>query len=676
MSIKDYFKPIVEKPKFINPTEYLKTNYQITYLPILKQQLYHKGLKNEIDEFYSILDNPKSKYLISFFKRPIPDQEKYYKRLAQEFYLVIEKDFIKVFIQVLDILFLAGDEIPHIIRGSSGSSLICYLLGITNIDPIKENISLARFMHYQRDDIPDIDIDFPHILRANIYEKIFKLWDGRVARISNHVMFKQKSALKEAMRRHGFRKFLPKDFKMEKYVEKEDEQQSIYEMAALLEGKLKNQSLHCGGIVIFDEKVPDEYYLKDFEIKKGKQGTQIRLNKDEVEDFELIKIDILSNRGLSQLWEISQVPIEDYPDGDFKTKYLFQKGNNLGITYAESRGMRKIFMMLKPQNIQDIATALALIRPAASGQKSEFLRNYDLYLEKKEDFIIYDDDAIQYIQKLLKCHESDADLFRKAFAKNKFYEKRRFYGLLKENNPTFEDEKVDQIMELLEQLQLYSFCKSHAISYAKLVWALGFQKAHHPKEFWCATLNNCNSSFRRWVHFREAKHSGLTLRLGKKPWKIRNDVLVGKDMQMKLISNPVRDYFEYGYWVTNEFLPDMFCHYYMDIPKETKRNPNPERCKICSFRGLVATGRIFSPDKRMKKRMVKQLEGGEEIKNEGKGRVITFFTIGYEDGKYLDLVLWGKYPVGKIHCIEGEGIVKDEDKVPWIEVIKFKFSRI
>lgn len=676
MSIKDYFKPIVEKPKFINPTEYLKTNYQITYLPILKQQLYHKGLKNEIDEFYSILDNPKSKYLISFFKRPIPDQEKYYKRLAQEFYLVIEKDFIKVFIQVLDILFLAGDEIPHIIRGSSGSSLICYLLGITNIDPIKENISLARFMHYQRDDIPDIDIDFPHILRANIYEKIFKLWDGRVARISNHVMFKQKSALKEAMRRHGFRKFLPKDFKMEKYVEKEDEQQSIYEMAALLEGKLKNQSLHCGGIVIFDEKVPDEYYLKDFEIKKGKQGTQIRLNKDEVEDYELIKIDILSNRGLSQLWEISQVPIEDYPDGDFKTKYLFQKGNNLGITYAESRGMRKIFMMLKPQNIQDIATALALIRPAASGQKSEFLRNYDLYLEKKEDFIIYDDDAIQYIQKLLKCHESDADLFRKAFAKNKFYEKRRFYGLLKENNPTFEDEKVDQIMELLEQLQLYSFCKSHAISYAKLVWALGFQKAHHPKEFWCATLNNCNSSFRRWVHFREAKHSGLTLRLGKKPWKIRNDVLVGKDMQMKLISNPVRDYFEYGYWVTNEFLPDMFCHYYMDIPKETKRNPNPERCKICSFRGLVATGRIFSPDKRMKKRMVKQLEGGEEIKNEGKGRVITFFTIGYEDGKYLDLVLWGKYPVGKIHCIEGEGIVKDEDKVPWIEVIKFKFSRI
>jgi len=132
--ITDYFTCVKskEEPEIISPTSYIKKNIgtKIDYLKELKKKLYkkcetHGGCTpKEIDKFYSIFKNKKAKLLISLFQRDIPKEERYYKRLGQEFYLVIEKDFVKVFIQVMDILLLAGKEIPHIIRGSSGSSLI------------------------------------------------------------------------------------------------------------------------------------------------------------------------------------------------------------------------------------------------------------------------------------------------------------------------------------------------------------------------------------------------------------------------------------------------------------------------------------------------------------------------------------------------------------------------
>jgi len=135
----------------------------------------------------------------------------YINRLKEEFALIEHFGFEKVFLQVKEILDLA-DGIPHLIRGSAGTSLVCYLMGITYVDPIKENISLARFMNRYRKDIPDIDIDFPYNYRDEIIDRLKKLYGERVARISNHITFSGSSALREAMRRHGYRRFLPKYF--------------------------------------------------------------------------------------------------------------------------------------------------------------------------------------------------------------------------------------------------------------------------------------------------------------------------------------------------------------------------------------------------------------------------------------------------------------------------------
>ena len=299
---------------------------------------------------------------MSLFERRMPFSRKYYKRLANEMHLIIEKNFVEVFIQVKEILSMTTD-FPHIIRGSAGCSLVCYLMKITHMDPISLNINLTRFMHARREDLPDIDIDFPADKRNEIYERIFKRYKNRAARISNHVLYKHKSAVKEAIRQEGYHKFLSKDFQLEDIFSSQKTINRVLDRASELQGKQRCYSLHCGGIVIFEDKIPEEYFLKDYSIFKGKEairntvkGAQIHLNKDEVDDKMLIKIDVLSNNGLSQCIEINpEVATDAFTFDDPDVFEALSSGNNLGITYAESRGMNKIFTLLKPKKLEDIA---------------------------------------------------------------------------------------------------------------------------------------------------------------------------------------------------------------------------------------------------------------------------------------------------------------------------------
>ena len=98
----------------------------------------------------------------------------------------------------------------NVTRGSCGSSLVCYLLGISHIDPVKYNISFARFINQYRDTLPDIDLDLPHYLRDEVFLKLFQKWGNKVARISNHNYYHEKSALRESLRRNSVRKFISK----------------------------------------------------------------------------------------------------------------------------------------------------------------------------------------------------------------------------------------------------------------------------------------------------------------------------------------------------------------------------------------------------------------------------------------------------------------------------------
>ena len=173
------------------------------------------------------------------FVRRIPDDEQYTHRLETEFSLIDSFGFTKVFLQVQIIIeILAQKKIPHIIRGSAGCSLVCFLLGITEIDPIRYKLELARFMNAGRKDLPDIDIDVPYNRRDELYKAVEEQWKKRVARISNHVHYKMKTALREcakeillekepsAERTSSLQKLRRKNYSLAKLLTPEEEKEA------------------------------------------------------------------------------------------------------------------------------------------------------------------------------------------------------------------------------------------------------------------------------------------------------------------------------------------------------------------------------------------------------------------------------------------------------------------
>jgi len=561
-----------------------------------------------------------SNRLVKCFVRPCPQAFVYQERLKKELELIKHFGFEKVFLQVADILEMAHD-IPYIIRGSAASSLVCYLMGFTQIDPVKERVSLARFMNLCREDFPDIDIDFPYNKREILLDRVRAKYGDRIARISNHIHYKRASALREAVRRHGHRKFLPKGFDVEQIFP--DTADQVRKTADELMGTFKGHSLHCGGIVIFDKAVTPELLLK-----KG----QIRYDKNDIKKKGLIKIDLLCNRGLAQLFDVSKRPLEDYPGDDKKTAALFCRGDVLGITFSESPAMKRLVQAIQPRSRQDIALCLALVRPAAAsrGRKLSFLKNWQR--TRKQTQIVYDDDATKLIQHLTGLSEDRADYYRRAFAHNNEPIMRRF------ENEVSHVPNYKQHMESLGMMREYSFCKSHAISYSYLVWALAYCKIRNPKAFWHAALMHCHSMYAPWVHIAEAKKAGLKFVTPGPNWKRDGDTLYDPSKTPFLFCDGRSDYKKHGYWLSPRFMPG--CTF-------IRQN---NRIRI---RGLVATYR----------------------RHIGEKEAITFVTVGTKGGHYWDLTLHGNYNMHGCDFIDCEGEVKSFFNSHYVDVTKIHSFR-
>ena len=176
--------------------------YNINILDMVEKSFDKDGIK-DFSKNYS------KEEIVCMFKRSMPDRKKYIDRLDRELNLICEKNLFGNILRAVEILKLT-ENIPHVTRGSCGSSLVCYLLGISHIDPIKYRISFARFLNRYRDNLPDIDFDFPHYLRDEVFLKLFQKWGNCVARISNHNYYHEKSALREAIRQNGIHKFISK----------------------------------------------------------------------------------------------------------------------------------------------------------------------------------------------------------------------------------------------------------------------------------------------------------------------------------------------------------------------------------------------------------------------------------------------------------------------------------
>lgn len=550
------------------------------------------------------------------FRREIPSSREYQSRLNTELYLSRKLNFDAYFLRVREILDLTRD-IPHLTRGSAGSSLICYLLGITDIDPIKEKIPLERFMHPLRTDTPDIDIDYPWYLQEEVMQRVFNRWPGKVARVSNHITYQKKSAKREALRRLGYRKKLPRYFNVSSVLPGQEE--AVEKLSEGLLGKTKGLSLHCGGVVIFEDPIPPELKVKE---------NQIHLDKREIEEKGLLKIDLLSNRGLGQLVDIDRRDLLRYPEIDDLTCQLLCKGDTIGVTQAESPAFRKMLRALQPRCRADLILAMALIRPAAAsrGRKASFFADWEE--RRSSNQIVFEEDANQLITTLLKCSLAEADMYRRAFAKQDIFKISEFSQRL----GSIPNKKA--IIEDLSQMREYSLCKAHAISYGRMVWALTYQKAHNPKKFWWSALNNCQSMYRPWVHYQEAKAAGWKIKWGKGPWKMDGKYLVPTGQLSLIKESGWCEYQKRGWWSSRRFMPGCYLYH-------NKGNVR--------FRGIVATSRSFRKE-------------DEEV---------TFVTIGTSTRNYIDLILPSRIRLDGIDLVEGKGHLKQAYQSYWVEVTDY-----
>jgi len=540
--------------------------------------------------------------LLREFRRPCPDIPEYQDRLAEEFAIIIQQRFTDYFLKIRHVLDLNRD-IPHMTRGSAGSSLVCYLMAITDVDPIEWNIPLARFLNPFRDDLPDVDIDVPHHQQELAMQRIFDAWPGRTARISNYVMYKERSARREAAKRLGARGRLPRDIDYAKLGVDPEEATRIEKK---LMGKKRCLSKHCGGVIVFDRKLPQSLFRAD---------NLILLDKNEVEDLEHLKVDILANRGLSQLMEIDSTRmIHEYPKTDDRTADLLQRGDVLGVTQGESPAMRRLFRAIRPTSVEDCVFATALVRPVAveGRKKASFFHDWTK-TSVQESAIVCEDDAIERIMKLISVNAYEADMYRRAFAKRNEEKVMEFMSRLGDHP------QRNEIRQEMQSLSGFGLCRAHAVNLGRLIWALAYQKAHNPREFWRAALKHCQGSYARWVYRNEAKRAGWDLReLGFGNW---------------ITEDPVASFQEHGAWNSPGFLPNMGV-----------RNLYLDRYE---FAGIVANSRVFKRDRQ---------------------KYIHFITLGVGEGEYVDLIIDCPVKYGSGSVIVGQGELQSRDGSQFLQV--------
>ena len=476
------------------------------------------------------------------------------RRLEHELRVIEKLGFTEYFIVVRDILSYAREHgIATIGRGSGASSIVSYVLGITQADPMEYDIPFERFLHMEREDCPDLDVDLCWIKRDELIESIYRRYgDSHVAMVSTHNTFRLRSAFREVAKCHGItndavnkasrrlthgsagsvRRALAgsgADLGLscgEKTLDR------IAEIAEAIRGAPRHLGIHCGGLVIGDR--PVDSYVPLERATKGIVVTQYE--KDAIEEIGLVKMDFLGNHGVTirdeTLDRVEQrtgggTRTDNIPPDDTETAEVLAKARTLSCCQLESPAMRNLLRMLRASSVKEVMKALALIRPApaSNGMKEEFVRRargldepeyphplLQKVLQDTYGIMLYEDDAMQVASTLAGVSLEKGDLLRKAISKVKSPQRmadlsRYFVSRAVRNGIT--REVAADMWSQMAQFNAYSFCKAHAASYAILAYQLAYLKAHHPLEFMVSVLNHHWGMYPRRVHLEEARRLGL-----------------------------------------------------------------------------------------------------------------------------------------------------------------------
>ncbi|AHI53217.1 DNA polymerase III subunit alpha [Spiroplasma culicicola] len=480
------------------------------------------------------------------------DKNQYLERLNYELDVIKKMGFADYFLIVADMVNAAKEK--NILvgpgRGSAAGSLVAYLLGITQPDPIKWGLLFERFLNIERVTMPDIDIDFQDDRREEVLEYLFeKYGKDHFATITTFQTIGIKNALRDCGRvfdipndeinqmtkqiYDGNIKDLDKALSESKILTKYQEKYPrIFGVIKNIIGLPRQTGTHAAGVVFCD--IPMHQVVPT---KMGINGiSQTQFSMNYLEDIGLIKTDILGLRNLTTIQEVLKIiqtqrnetlALEHILDRDQETFELLKTGQTSGIFQLESSGMTEVLRKMNPTSIDDIAITSSLYRPGPQ-------ENIPLYIERKnqkqadyiidnnlEDIlgytygiIVYQEQVMQLLQRVAGFSLSKSDIVRRAMGKkdqklmNQF--KSEFMnGAL---NSGYEKNKAEELWHYVEKFAEYGFNKSHAISYSIISYWMAYLKTHYKVEFYCSLLNGVlRNEVRTSQYLNELKNYGYKI---------------------------------------------------------------------------------------------------------------------------------------------------------------------
>lgn len=482
----------------------------------------------------------------------------YIMRLKKELDVINKMGFNDYFLIVFDYVRYAKNQ--HILvgpgRGSAAGSLVSYVLGITNVDPLKYNLFFERFLNEERISMPDIDIDFQDDRRDEVVEYVTnKYGQQHAGQIVTFATYGPKVALKDLgkvvsvplPKLELLAKYIPtgknKKTVMEVYqtsyafqnmIEQEPALKRILPCIDVVERLPRNISMHAAGIVLSSDPLEEIVPLT----KGPNHHLLTQYSKDYIETVGLLKMDFLGLKNLTIIAHILQsiyehqgiqLQLNDLNYSDKKTFDMISKGDTLGVFQLESSGMKNLLRQMKPYCLEDIIDAIALFRPGPMNEISHFIARrfkkekveYPLpelknILESTNGIFIYQEQIMQVAQVIAGFSLSKADVLRKAMSK-------KTASLMAEMKNDFIDGAVNNgynkeiamhIFELIERFADYGFNKSHSVAYGIVAYQLAYLKANYPLAFYSAVLTNeQNSDKNKANYMSEARKYGIKILL-------------------------------------------------------------------------------------------------------------------------------------------------------------------
>ncbi|HEY0564469.1 MAG TPA: DNA polymerase III subunit alpha, partial [Terriglobales bacterium] len=465
-------------------------------------------------------------------KWPLADYE---ARLQREIDIIKQMKFPGYFLIVWDFIRYARENNIPVGpgRGSAAGSLVGYVMEITNIDPLQNELLFERFLNPERVSMPDIDVDFCMNRRGEVIDYVTRKYGrDQVAQIITFGTMAAKAAIKDVGRAMEMpygevdkvAKLIPGTIgiTIEQALKENDQMQELYnsnpqvkeliDTAQRLEGLVRNTGVHAAGVVISPQPLTD--LVPIYKTKNDEIVTAYDMKA--VEKMGLLKMDFLGLTTLTILDDAlkmieerhGKIDLDNISLTDTETyEKVFHTGLTSGVFQFESGGMRDVLRRYKPSSIEDLTALNALYRPGPiqGGMIDDFIERkwgrrkveYELpdlekVLKETLGVIVYQEQVMQIANYLAGYSLGEADLLRRAMGKKDPAEmakqRERFVkGALEKKLP---QKKVEKIFDLMEQFAGYGFNKSHSAAYALLAYQTAYLKTHYPVEFMAALLTS------------------------------------------------------------------------------------------------------------------------------------------------------------------------------------------